>query len=227
MGWSDPAPETLSAGTLANDLLTLQDRAGLRGPFIIVASSVGGLTAEMFARQHPERVTGLVFLDAASSGNLPTVASWFRAGGVATCAAAATARFGLFRLIDPFDLARGVSEEVRRSAAFTYSAKSVGTLCAIVRGLPESLREFNEVKPLQGDIRLVVLSSSRENAFPIPFAGSIRATRIPAHQALAKRSTRGSWRIVPDSEHLIASSQPDAVTGEILAMLADIRLRGR
>jgi hypothetical protein len=47
------------------------------------------------------------------------------------------------------------------------------------------------------------------------------------HQALAKRSTRGSWRIVPDSEHLIASSQPDVVIAEILAMLRDIRLRGR
>ena len=227
MGWSDPAPETLSAGTLANDLLTLQERATLRGPFIIVASSVGGLTAEMFARRHPERVAGLVFLDTANSGTLPYAVSKFGVGGVATCAITATARFGLIRLIDPFDLARGVSEQTRRSAAFTYSAKSLNTPCAIVRGLPATVREFSEAKPLRVDVRLVVLSAAKENPIPAPFMGAIRASRLPVHQELAKQSTRGSWRIVPDSEHLIASSKPDAVTDEILAMLADIRTHGR
>jgi protein-S-isoprenylcysteine O-methyltransferase Ste14/pimeloyl-ACP methyl ester carboxylesterase len=227
MGWSDAAPETLSAGTLASDLLTLQERGGLNGPIIIVASSVGGLTAEMFARRHPERVAGLVFLDAANSGNLPYAASMYDVGAPLACAVAATARFGMFRLIDPFDLGGGVSETNRRSWAFTYSAKSVQTLCSIVRGLKETVREFNSAPALPANLRMVVLSASRDQLLRVPFAGSLRETRLPMHQALAKRSTRGSWRIVPDSEHLIASSQPDVVIAEILAMLRDIRLRGR
>jgi hypothetical protein len=76
-------------------------------------------------------------------------------------------------------------------------------------------------------MRLVVLSAARENVFPVPFTGSIRASRLQIHQALARQSTRGLWRIVPDSEHLIASSQPGAVSEAILSMLADIRRHQR
>ena len=65
MGWSDPGPSVVTAGELARQLAVLQDRAGLNGPFILVGSSVGGLTIEMFGRRYPERTAGLVFLDAA------------------------------------------------------------------------------------------------------------------------------------------------------------------
>src|SRR5262249_48808920 len=58
VGWSDEAPNAISAGDLADDLARLQDRAHLTRPFVIVASSVGGITAEMFARRYPDRVDG-------------------------------------------------------------------------------------------------------------------------------------------------------------------------
>ena len=43
----------------ADNLGVLQDRAKLAGPFVLVASSIGGLTAEMFTRKYPERVASL------------------------------------------------------------------------------------------------------------------------------------------------------------------------
>jgi protein-S-isoprenylcysteine O-methyltransferase Ste14 len=67
MGWSDPAEGPVSAADLARDLAVLQDRAKLHAPYVLAASSIGGLTAELFARQFPERVAGLVLLDAANS----------------------------------------------------------------------------------------------------------------------------------------------------------------
>src|SRR6476620_5695720 len=63
-GWSDPGPAgPISVGQLAADLRLLLDRAGVPPPYILVPGSFGGLTAEMFARQYPERIAGLVFLD--------------------------------------------------------------------------------------------------------------------------------------------------------------------
>lgn len=223
MGWSDAGPEQVSSLMLAQDLFTLQNHAGLRKPSILVASSIGGLTVEMFARQHPERVAGLVFLDAASSGALPLAASRLEAAAVATCAATATANFGLIRFIDPFDLAGDRSEQGRRTRAFTYGAKALGTICAIVRGLPNSLHEFEAVKPLNADIPLVVLSAEHPLELFAPLTGDIRDARLKIHQALAKQSSQGEWRMVPGSEHLIASSKPDEVTEVILSMLADVR----
>ena len=75
-GWSDAAPGVTTIGGTASDLGVLQDRAKLAGPFVLVASSIGGLTAEMFARTYPERVAGIVFVDAANSLFVPRLASY-------------------------------------------------------------------------------------------------------------------------------------------------------
>jgi hypothetical protein len=39
-----------------------------------------------------------------------------------------------------------------------------------------------------------------------------------AHQAMAKRSDAGAWRMVPGSDHLIASSRPQAVIDAVVQM---------
>lgn len=70
MGWSDQMPGAISVALLADDFQLLQNRADLRPPYLLVAASIGGLTAEMFARRHPELVAGIVFVDAMDSGAL-------------------------------------------------------------------------------------------------------------------------------------------------------------
>jgi len=227
MGWSDAGPSVVTVGTLARDLAVLQDRAELHAPFLLVASSIGGLTAEMFTRQYPERVSGLVFLDAASSEALERgLGARFTLGRVLAPVVTLAANFGVIRLINPFDIPTD-NDEGRRSRAITYGARPIGTIGAIVRGAPDSLREFRTAPPLPGDVRLVVLSASDPN-LGVPrglrgVAETLRGSRLEAHKQLAKSSTRGSWQMVPKSEHLIAVSQPKVVTEVVLKMLADIR----
>jgi protein-S-isoprenylcysteine O-methyltransferase Ste14/pimeloyl-ACP methyl ester carboxylesterase len=230
MGWSDPGPGAASAAVLARDLAVLQDRAPLRPPFIVVSSSIGGLTTEMFARQYPERVAGLVFLDAATSEMLPRLAPRLAMVRAMTYPVSAAAWIGLVRLIDPFGIGEE-SEAARRSAGFTYSPMAFGSTAAIVRSLPDTLREFQAAPPLPADVPLVVLSADRPLGANTPglrrIAAALRAGWLDEHRQLAKRSRRGVWRVVPDSEHLIAISHPDAVADAVLAMLVDIRRGNR
>ena len=227
MGWSDPSPETLTAGSMARDLAALQDRAGLPAPFVLVASSVGGLTAEMFARLHPERTAGLIFLDAGSSGlveelETPLVRRIRAAAPVLEMAA----QFGTIRLLNPFVIT-GDSDGARRSRGFTYGARAIGTLAAIVRGASDTVREFRAAPPLKADVPLVVLSASDPRLLVVPGLRQLSAVRSEArlrgHKRLAAASTRGVWKTVPDSEHLIAVSNPDVVVDEIFAMLDQLR----
>jgi len=226
MGWSDPATEPMTAGALARDLAVLQDRARLPAPFVIVAASVGGLTGEMFARQYPERVAGLIFLDAASSGNLADLEQWFGRARVGAPVLSLAARLGLVRLLDPFDIDTG-SDDGRRSAAFTYSGNAIASIGAIASVMAETQRQFAAAPPLPEGIPLIVLSASDAKPLTPPgvssAADALRARRVPVHQELAKRSTRGTWQTVPNSEHLIASSQPDAVIEVIFTMLDELR----
>src|SRR6185436_20760655 len=103
-GWSDAGPDPLSIGTLADDALALLDAVAPGTRVIVVASSVGGLTAELLARRHPERVAALVFLDAGNSSLLAqadALVPWTKVR-VACAAGPAAVRLGLMRLADPF-----------------------------------------------------------------------------------------------------------------------------
>jgi pimeloyl-ACP methyl ester carboxylesterase/protein-S-isoprenylcysteine O-methyltransferase Ste14 len=228
MGWSDPAPSVLSVGELARQLAVLQDRAGLPAPFVLVASSVGGLTAEMFARQYPERAAGLIFLDAANSAMLKDLVPLVGRARAGAAILGGVAQLGVIRLLDPFDLS-GDADDVRRSRGFTYGGRAMGALAAIVRGAPESLREFEQAPPLRGDVPLVVLSASdpRLLATDIPVLQQMTVARseirLRGHKAFAATSTRGTWKTVPKSEHLIAVSNPDVVIDAIFAMLDELR----
>jgi len=66
MGWSESRPGPRSPAHLADELHLLLNEAGLRGPFVLVAHSLAGKTARMFASAHPEDVAGMILVDARS-----------------------------------------------------------------------------------------------------------------------------------------------------------------
>jgi protein-S-isoprenylcysteine O-methyltransferase Ste14/pimeloyl-ACP methyl ester carboxylesterase len=229
-GWSDAAPSVTTIAGTADDLGVLQDRAGVSGPLVIVASSIGGLTAEMFARKYPERVAGIVFLDAANSLVLPKLMSYWGRARTIACAAGVLSRFGVIRLMDPFGLGSD-SEEARRSAAITYGAKPWTATCAMARGLSDAQREFEQAPPLSPEIPVVLLSAASPEQLVPPFAAPfVDAARIKteldaSHRAFAERA-HGAWKPVPDSTHLVADSQPDAVADAVFDLLDEIRRGG-
>jgi pimeloyl-ACP methyl ester carboxylesterase len=212
---------------MTSNLGVLQDRAKLASPFVLVASSIGGLVAEMFARTYPERVAAIVFVDAANSLTLPRIAERRWTVTILACTAGALSRFGVMRLLDPFGLGSD-SEGARRSAAIAYSAGPWTATCAMARGMPATLREFDQAPPLSTGMPIAVLSASSARQLLPPFAERfidvprLRAQSEASHQELAKR-LHGTWKKVPESTHLIADSQPDAVADAVFDMLDKIR----
>ena len=134
-GWSDPGPPVITTGVLVADLERLLAGAAIPPPYLIVASSIGGLTAELYARRHPDLVAGLVMLDAANSDGANRLADEVTRTRIAlVCSAKWAARFGLLRLVDPFRL-RGQSPaaEASRSIAQLYTVERMASMCAMVQ----------------------------------------------------------------------------------------------
>jgi pimeloyl-ACP methyl ester carboxylesterase len=227
IGWSDPGPSEIPVSMLADDLGAVLNELEPNRPVVFVASSIGGLTAEFFARRHPERVAGLVFLDAGNSyaavrmreRNSAALASV----GCGSVRAAGT--IGLLRLFDPWNFRNEQTEQAARAAALMYGSKPWIMLCGIVRAADTTLHEFSEAPPLPRSLPVTALSAeTREGLLPPAMAswfdiGNSAAALRATHQRLAQGSDHGVWKVVPGSDHLIASSQPQAVVEAVLAML--------
>jgi pimeloyl-ACP methyl ester carboxylesterase len=223
-GWSDPGPGVISVGTLTDDLEHLLDRAGIAPPYILVPSSIGGLTAELFARRHPDRVAGMVFLDAATSDlverSLPYV-DWL--SREAACLGKLAARLGVLRIVDPFDLRQHGTPDEARAVALMYRVEPMATMCGLVRGAASSLEQFRAAPPLKADMPLTMLSA--ETTGFIPSRILRREDKYALHEAMARRSSRGQWRLVPGSTHMIGSNHPDVVVAAVLEILEQSRGR--
>jgi protein-S-isoprenylcysteine O-methyltransferase Ste14/pimeloyl-ACP methyl ester carboxylesterase len=229
-GWSDAAPGVTTVGEVADNLGVLQDRAKLTGPFVLVGSSVGGLITEMFARRYPERVAGIMFVDAANSLNLPRIAARRSTVTALACAAGTLSRFGVIRLLDPFGIGNE-TEGARRSAAITYGARPWTATCALARGMSATQREFEQAPPLSSGMPVTVLSASSTRQLLPSFAEyfidvqQMRAEGVASHRELARR-LHGTWKEIPNSTHLIADSQPDAVADAVFDLLDQLRSGG-
>lgn len=64
LGYSDPAPGARNARAIVEDLGALLTHAGESGPLVLVGHSMAGLFVRLFALTHPQRVVGVVLVDA-------------------------------------------------------------------------------------------------------------------------------------------------------------------
>ncbi|NQT97691.1 MAG: alpha/beta hydrolase [Candidatus Marinimicrobia bacterium] len=67
MGYSEPSPTPeRNSKVLASELYELIETLGLRDPIVFAGWSAGGIYIREFARQHPDRVAGMILIDSAS-----------------------------------------------------------------------------------------------------------------------------------------------------------------
>lgn len=69
LGYSDPPVSDLPRTSLdqVHELHTLLEKANVKGPYIIVAHSIGGYNARLLAGTYPDEVAGIVFVDSSPS----------------------------------------------------------------------------------------------------------------------------------------------------------------
>jgi pimeloyl-ACP methyl ester carboxylesterase len=64
VGSVDPKDLPRTADRMVEQLRALLTAAGEGPPYVVVGQALGGLTAQLFARTHPDEVLGVVFVDA-------------------------------------------------------------------------------------------------------------------------------------------------------------------
>src|SRR5713226_5008785 len=62
IGWSDDGPKD-SCSLRVSEVHTALKNAGIKGPYVLVGHSLGGLVARLCAGRYPDEVAGMVFVD--------------------------------------------------------------------------------------------------------------------------------------------------------------------
>ena len=231
-GFSDPGPDPRDGAAIAEDLDQALRSARIRGPFILVGHSAGGLYIRLFAERRWSDVAGFVFVDPSVEYQDRRLAERFGsgAGSVAgprlraqTCLNAAeagrlpSADAALAVCTPPLNPATPPSvyaarlAEALRPTTWRAQLSELDTLWTLTSD------EIARGRASYGDKPLIVLTAepTPQGARLDPARWASRMVWVGLHQELASRSRRGTERVVDGSGHLMMRDRPDAIAEAI------------
>jgi pimeloyl-ACP methyl ester carboxylesterase len=246
-GYSDPGTHEASSAHIVDDLHRLLVAASIKPPYVLVGHSFGGMNVRLYADLYPADVVGMVLVDSAEEDWRETY--WqldpkqqtraqdvddeedFQARLDCVKAAAVGLREGTeaYRNCVP-DPDPHYSAQINAAYAKVYRlpAYQQATFSEQENLYHESAGQVRAARRWYADMPLIVLTSSPRK----PGTHETQALRDAFNRAhafhadqLAALSTRGVVRPVPDSDHMIQMSQPDAVNAAILEVLKDATMQ--
>ncbi len=245
LGFSDPGTGAGSSAEIVADLKRLLTVASIEPPYLLVGQSYGAMNVRLYYYLYPDDVVGLVLVEPAHeeqdegfrmlSPRKLSRRDWvaFREPGRlsrAKCIAAAR------RAVDPGsdefkdcvveppaqmpDAIKTMYLNMQSSEKFQ---RAQGTEEQAV--FAESVEQLRANRRGFGDLPVIVLSRSAEDrALRDWETRHLRNVRyqlwLDLHRSLADSSSQGERRIVPNSDHLLMLSQPEAVVTAVQDVLA-------
>jgi pimeloyl-ACP methyl ester carboxylesterase len=207
IGWSEPGPQPRSAQRVVDELRSALIAAEVGGPYVLVAHSLGGLYARVFADRYPEEVVGMVLVDSAHPDELersPQQRKGLRQVELGVGLSSVLARVGALRL--GFLGMEWIRKFPPEQAAEVRSLLSLPSTWAATRAelsVWEQLtnKEARQTRSL-GDIPLIVLTAS-ETMTSDPVHGQLQAELAALSSNSMHRSVLGASHesILLDQEH--------------------------
>ena len=226
-GFSDPINHSRTFDEITEDLDELLAQAGVAPTYLLVGESMGGLMVRNYSRHHPEKVAGVVLLDAAEEEH--TFGRVDKLKGMQSTAAATSwlARFGVIRLLLNLAPERaGIPADTdparRKEIVAEYSRpeffKSAVYELEAYFSAPEGVRKSGGFGSL-GSTPLVVVTHGKPLKGPQAF---LEEGWKEAQERLVALSTNSKLVIAEHSGHAISLDQPELVVNLVRSLLAEI-----
>lgn len=235
LGWSDPSPSPRTSEHIVRELHTLLRAAGLRGPFVLVGHSFGGMNVRLYAHQYPDQVSGMVLVDSAHEDQ-PEVDTdrLFRKFQDKLIAILRYASFfsktGVFALSPSMIPDRGLPPSVLPSyRALLATTGYFSTAVAETSGWDRSAAEVRAARiTTLGDIPLVVMS--RGQVQPLPGISDREYRELEKgwlilQSRMLSLSPRSRLVVAEKSDHFIQLRQPELVVRAVREVWEQARKR--
>ena len=245
-GYSDPGRRDGTSANIVDDLHRLLAVAGIKPPYILVGHSYGGMIVRLYADLHRDEVAGMVLIDPSEEDWVRSVwkldpqqrtfAHYHAANfdgfwqGLRECVAAAKTGFvaatELYKRCVP-DPNPQFSDAINAAYLKVHltPAYQQATLTENLSVHDASSDQVRAARRWYGAMPLIVLASSpRTKLRPDEtreHMDAVNRVHLFLFDQMALQSSRGVVRVVPDSDHAIQMSQPQAVIDAILEVLKE------
>ena len=208
-GSSEPGPLPRHSQQAAGELKQLLENASVRGPYVLVGHSLGGLNVQVFADRYPDLVAGLILLD-------PTPVPFIT--GQAFPAPHRVFEQQAAGLQQTAEAARQ-STDAEAQAQADYLGAVASEHAALIA---ESASQVAAIASF-GDIPLVVIGSGKPNPAFGADAEAFQQFWIEQNRELATRSTDGTFVLAQESSHYLHEDAPDVVLDAIRQVVEQAR----
>jgi pimeloyl-ACP methyl ester carboxylesterase len=220
MGWSEPGPLPRTPAQLAEELDTLMTNAGVPAPYVLLAHSLAGKAARLFASSHPEKVVGMVLVDTRSEridlSMAPDEAANFDGALRAQAKLYSLARdLGMARLFGTSFVGEPLVPPSTASEMALLMTRSTAIEETLEEGLARAADDTRLAVTTLGVMPLVVVAAA-ESMRDIPGWAQ-------AQEALAALSTQGQLVVAEKSGHYIQLEEPDLIIAAVRRVLASAR----
>ncbi len=214
MGWSDAAPAGWTLEGMTADLHALLAAEGISGRVVLVGHSFGGVLARTYARAHPDRVAGVILVDASSDADTAA----FDAAAAAIIPQIDQATANAAPGVPVIGLPAGTAPEV----VMTFTPE-------ILNGVKVEFEAWGRLSPALkapggfgtlGDLPLIVIRRGKTAATP-PNAEDIAHQQ--GQESLATLSRNSVLVVAANSGHAIPLDEPQVVADAIRRMVEAVR----
>ena len=221
MGWSELSDTPQSANRVAEQVHALLDGAGIDGPILYIGHSVAGIFMRSFQSRYPDKVAGLIFIDAShpfqqgSRDTAPASNAEDPAHIKEKVSRSMRLKFGYEQLFGdriPESQTRHLKgEDLIRAQYLYYNARHLDGIIADYRGLPLTFWQGKKLGKI-GDTPILVLSAAHVmSAAQIP-PGSSEADVMQVWHHLqadiAALSTNSTHHIIDGANHISIIHSP-------------------
>ncbi len=233
LGWSERGPLPRTGQRMAKELHRLLERAGIRGPYVLVGHSLGGLVTRLYQHDYPQDVVGMVLVDAGHESELRQAEfrGFANAGKSLLPVIRAMTMLGITRLMASYDqLPQLLTQQEEKVAPEIRPMLRAGwlrtgyysTLADESDGLIETLEQVRHSGSL-GTLPLVVVTATGPIWWP-EMPGQVNPAKfrkmwLELQQNLTTLSTNSHQVFADQSSHFIQFDQPDLVTNAVRQLI--------
>jgi pimeloyl-ACP methyl ester carboxylesterase len=215
--WSEPSDAERTSEMIAEELMTLLQQAGEKGPYILVGHSLGGVYVRAFASRYPDQVAGMVLVDSSHEAQFlrlpPEPDTLLRASRF-------LAPLGVGRIIGrPIGYATPLSSDQRSAyQEMGYLAKNYATVLREKTAAAAQAVTGLKRNPMRDDLPLVVLTQGGKKMKP-----EIYKTWVEMQNELAALSSRGTHIFAASAGHYIQLEEPQLVVHAVSQVVSQAR----